>query len=214
MMHDPDDNDLDDFLVGLKLVMERRGLKPAPLAIEAGLGVTAIRDLYRRRSSPKVSTAEAIARQLDMGIDEIIAAGARREMPSRPTTPVVGRIAEGGCVKGFGHQIGRIMEPQLLRGADIAALLVAADIGPLHPHGSIFVFEVAAAPVSAYPGRASVVVTGAGQVLLGAPRRGSKAGLWNITPLVSGVDAVWDERIRAVHPIRLTLFPDLAEMMQ
>lgn len=65
----------DVFVIGLKAVMDSRGEKPAPLSERAGLGITAVRDLFRKASSPKVSTALAIAKALNLSIDEIIAAG-------------------------------------------------------------------------------------------------------------------------------------------
>lgn len=70
------DGNIDDpFSLGLRVVMEARGIKPAPLATAAGLGNSAVRDLFRKGASPKVSTARALAGQLGLSIDEIIEAG-------------------------------------------------------------------------------------------------------------------------------------------
>ena len=65
----------DAFVLGLRAIMEARGEKPAPLSERAGLGITAVRDLFRKGSSPKVSTALALSRALDVSIDEVILSG-------------------------------------------------------------------------------------------------------------------------------------------
>lgn len=70
------DDEIDDpFALGLRAIMEARGIKPAPLAVAAGLGNSAVRDLFRKGASPKVSTAKALAVQLGLSIDEVIDAG-------------------------------------------------------------------------------------------------------------------------------------------
>lgn len=65
----------DSFVLGLRAVMDLRGEKAAPLAERAGLGITAIRDLFRKASSPKISTALAISDAMGLTIDQVIAAG-------------------------------------------------------------------------------------------------------------------------------------------
>lgn len=76
--HAMNDGDLSDpFVIGLRAIMERRGERPAPLAVRAGLSDSAIRDLFRKGASPKLSTALALAGALGASIDEVIAAGHR-----------------------------------------------------------------------------------------------------------------------------------------
>lgn len=71
-----DDENIDDpFSIGLRVVMAARGIKPAPLATAAGLGNSAVRDLFRKGASPKLSTASALAEQLGLSIDQVIDAG-------------------------------------------------------------------------------------------------------------------------------------------
>lgn len=72
-----DENLNDPFVVGLRVIMDRRGERPAPLAVRAGLSDSAIRDLFRKGASPKLSTALALADTLGMSLDEVIAAGHR-----------------------------------------------------------------------------------------------------------------------------------------
>jgi phage repressor protein C with HTH and peptisase S24 domain len=79
------DDEIDDpFALGLRVVMEERGIKPAPLAVAAGLGNSAVRDLFRKGASPKVSTAKALAAQLGLSIDDVIEAGRAGTSPSGP----------------------------------------------------------------------------------------------------------------------------------
>lgn len=69
MTSDPSD---DPFVAGLRVLMDERGEKPAPLAQRSGLGITAVRDLFRKGSSPKISTALAIAQAMGTTIDGVI----------------------------------------------------------------------------------------------------------------------------------------------
>lgn len=69
----------DPFVIGLRTIMDRRGEKPAPLAVRAGLSDSAIRDLFRKGASPRLSTALALAQALGLSLDEVIAAGHRPE---------------------------------------------------------------------------------------------------------------------------------------
>lgn len=73
----------DPFTAGLRSVMSQRGIKPAPLAEMSGLGNSAVRDLFRRGSSPRISSAMAIASSLGMTIDEIISIGRGADAPVR-----------------------------------------------------------------------------------------------------------------------------------
>lgn len=65
----------DPFVIGLKVLMDRQGAKAAPLAKRAGMGISAIRDMFRKGVSPKVSTAIAVAAALGTTIDGVILAG-------------------------------------------------------------------------------------------------------------------------------------------
>lgn len=76
----------DRFALGVQAIIAARDLKPAVISVAAGLGVSAVRDLFRYGSSPKISTAMAIAEHLGMTIDEVIAVGSSGEFPERPPT--------------------------------------------------------------------------------------------------------------------------------
>ena len=86
----------DEFLKGLETLIEWRGEKFAPLSKRSGMGETAIRDLFRKRSVPKVSNAKAIADALSVSLDDVFAA-ARGVLPgdadaSGPLFPSIPRL--------------------------------------------------------------------------------------------------------------------------
>jgi phage repressor protein C with HTH and peptisase S24 domain len=62
--------------------MEAEDIKAAPLSEAAGLGTSAVRDIFRKTGSPKLSTAAAIARELGRTVDEIMQIGLQSLPPS------------------------------------------------------------------------------------------------------------------------------------
>lgn len=86
-----------DFLDGLKAIIDMRGEKNAPLSKRSGMGDTGIRDLFRNGSMPKVTNAKAIADQLNVTIDDIFRASNGVEAlkePSRTTNfPAIPRYS-------------------------------------------------------------------------------------------------------------------------
>lgn len=74
------DYELDPFVRGLQIIMEADGWKMKNLSAAAGMGETAVRDLIRKGSSPKVSTALAMAKVLGRTIDDITTIGHRGEI--------------------------------------------------------------------------------------------------------------------------------------
>lgn len=74
-------SELDPFARGLKKIMDADGIKAAPLSEAAGLSNSAVRDIFRKVGSTKLSTATALAKQLGRSIDEIIRLG-ESELPA------------------------------------------------------------------------------------------------------------------------------------
>lgn len=66
---------LDPFVRGLEVAMELTGWRAAPLSKAAGMGETAVRDLFRKGSSPKVSTAKALAAAMGLTVDQVLDLG-------------------------------------------------------------------------------------------------------------------------------------------
>jgi len=85
--------DLNEFVRGLKVLMDRGDWKMKPLSLAAGMGDTGVRDLFRYNSSPKVTTAHSIALAMGTTIDEIIRAGGGAEQEAIQTAPA--HVANG-----------------------------------------------------------------------------------------------------------------------
>jgi transcriptional regulator with XRE-family HTH domain len=72
----------DPFVAGLRLIVSRREREHAALSVKAGLSNTAIRDIVRGASkSPKIGTAQALAKVLGYSIEEIIEIGETGILP-------------------------------------------------------------------------------------------------------------------------------------
>ena len=89
----------DPFAAGLQKIMEAEDIKAAPLSEAAGLGTSAVRDIFRKTGSPKLSTAAAIARELGRTVDEIMQIGRQASLAidvstARTPAPVSGHAAQ------------------------------------------------------------------------------------------------------------------------
>ncbi|MBM3928414.1 MAG: helix-turn-helix domain-containing protein [Sphingomonadales bacterium] len=74
----------------LRRLMTLKGIKAKPLAKKAGLGETAVRDIFEREGADmKVGTLHKLAAALDVTIDDIVGASA---------VSIVGKIGAGGTV--------------------------------------------------------------------------------------------------------------------
>jgi repressor LexA len=74
----------------LRRLMDLKGIKAKPLAKKAGLGETAVRDIFEREGSDmKVGTLHKLAIALDSTIDDIVGATG---------VSIVGRVGAGGNV--------------------------------------------------------------------------------------------------------------------
>lgn len=70
--------------------MERKGIKAKPLAIKAGLGETAVRDILESRSvDPRVGTLRKLAVELDATLEDLIGS---------ELIPLTGKIGAGGTI--------------------------------------------------------------------------------------------------------------------
>lgn len=87
----------------LRRLMERKGIKAKPLAKLAGLGETAVRDIFERENADmKVGTLHKLAGALDVTIDDIVGAAG---------VTIVGRIGAGGSVEYAEAPIGDAPRP-------------------------------------------------------------------------------------------------------
>jgi phage repressor protein C with HTH and peptisase S24 domain len=85
-----DDYEVARVKAEIKRLMDLKGLKAKPLSKLAGLGETAVRDMFDREGSDmKVGTLHKLAGALDVSVDDILGAAG---------VPIVGRVGAGGNV--------------------------------------------------------------------------------------------------------------------
>lgn len=79
--NNPSMNEMTPLAMRLKAIMEERGLKAAPLARSAGVGVDFVRDILRGHvRAPRIDNLAKLAAQLDMTVEELL--GETIELPA------------------------------------------------------------------------------------------------------------------------------------
>lgn len=211
------DAELDRFTRGLRVAMEMTGWKPAPLASAAGLSDSTIRDMYRYRSSPKVSTAEAIAAVLGMTIDDIIALGGATVQ--RPVVAVAGKVGAGARVPlhdGYekGDGIYHVACPPQIKPSGVVAVEVEGDsMSPMYQSGHVLFFtrHTYEGILADDIGHPCVVEDEEGNAWVKLVKRGSAPGLWNLISLNPSAESVWDVRIKWAARVRLAMPAELVQ---
>jgi repressor LexA len=113
----------------LKRLMERKGIKAKPLSIKAGLGETAVRDIFEREQADmKVGTLHALAGALDVTIDDILGATA---------IDLVGRVGAGGSVIYSEAPLGTAPRPPGISGAVEALEVEGTSMLPRFSSGDV-----------------------------------------------------------------------------
>lgn len=216
------DQDVDAFVAGLKVAMERSGWKAAPLSEAAGMGTSAVRDLLRKNSSPKVSTAQALAGALGLTLDEVISLGGGSTVRSHPIA-VAGRVGAGAAVplidafpKGDG--IFHVAAPtQLLRrggGRGIVAVEVEGDsMAPMYQSGDVLFYSRATHEgiTDEDIGRPCIVEDADGQAWVKQVKRGDEPGLFHLISLNPSAETRHNQQIKWASRVRLALPSDLVE---
>lgn len=101
--HMPEEYEVTRVKAELRRLMDRKGIKAKPLAKLAGLGETAVRDIFERENADmKVGTLHKLAGALDVTLDDIVGAAA---------VAVVGRIGAGGSVIYSEAHFGDVPRP-------------------------------------------------------------------------------------------------------
>lgn len=87
----------------IRRLMDRKGIKAKPLAKKAGLGETAVRDIFEREEADmRVGTLHKIAGALDVTVDDILGATA---------VAITGRVGAGGNVVYAEAPLGHAPRP-------------------------------------------------------------------------------------------------------
>ena len=82
----PGMNDLTPFAERLRAIMDARGLKPAPLGRDAGVGIDYIRDVLRGRvRRPSGEKLKKLADYLEMSVDTLLDEDAPVEIAAQPS---------------------------------------------------------------------------------------------------------------------------------
>lgn len=213
--------ELDPFVRGLDVAMKRGGWKPAPLALASGLGVTAIRDMFRRRTSPTVRSALAIAETLGMTLSEVLAL-APQSQEREHLVAVAGRVGAGAGValiddhaKGDGlYHVAR--PPQVGRKPVVAVEVVGDSMAPMYQPGHVLFFErqtESGVPTEAV-GSPCVIADPNGQAWVKLLKRGTEPGLWNLISLNQNAESIWNTEVLWAAKVILALPADVIVRVQ
>lgn len=206
----------DDYVRGLKRVMDFEGIKNAPLAVKAGLNASTIRDLFRNNSSPKVSNAHKIAAALGRTVDELIAIGAGVldiEANQLHTTAIPGKVGAGAPVhliddhaKGNGlYHV--VTPPQLLGKHAVAVEVEGSSMEPVYSEGDLLFYirhTHEGVPIEAI-NRKVIVQTTDGKVWVKLLKRGSTAATFNLLSINPAGDNMHDVQLNWASPVILHL---------
>jgi repressor LexA len=123
---------IEAFQARLQSLMDEHNIKRKPLAKKAGLGETAIRDLFdAKRSDVRIGTLVRLADVFDISVDELI---------GEPQLNLSGRVGAGGEVL-FGHEDGELDEtaprPPGAHGKIMALQVVGSSMLPKYEDGDI-----------------------------------------------------------------------------
>lgn len=210
---------LDPFVSGLKVAMEKLDLKASPLSLASGLSVSAIRDLFRYRSSPKVSTAMAIASAIGLTVDEIIALGGGAALEDG--VAVVGKVGAGAkipLVDAYAHGDGlyHVKRPAMLPRRGVAAVEVSGDsMSPMYQEGHVLFYKrhSEASVIEDDVGFPCVIEDESGMAWVKLLKRGSSEGLWNLVSLNPSAESAWDVKLRWAARVMLAVPADLVEVI-
>lgn len=191
-------DEMERVRAALKRAMERVGAKPKPLAIAAGLGETAVRDLLSPDSKDvKVSTLQKLAAQLHTTLEDLIGG---------ELVPLRGRIGAGGSIvyDDIGVSEG-VPRPPGLSGA-LEALEVQGDsMLPKFSEGDVvYIQRLHDGLHPSYFGEYCAVRLETGETYLKILARGSRPGHYTLRSLnaadIEDVKIVWATPIVMILP--------------
>ncbi|MGV7119595.1 helix-turn-helix domain-containing protein [Sphingopyxis sp. 550A] len=124
--------DMATFRRRLQHLMDEKNIKRKPLAQQAGLGETAIRDIFTEsRNDVRVGTLVKLADFFDMSVDDLI---------EEPDIRLAGKIGAGGEVLFEAvddHDAPSVPRPPGANGSMMALLVVGASMLPKYEDGDI-----------------------------------------------------------------------------
>lgn len=85
---------MDNWRENLLKIMRNKGFDMKGLCLRAGLDPSTISKMIKRKSVPQITTMTAIAKALDVSLDEIMSGVAAADLPVR-RVPIYGQVAAG-----------------------------------------------------------------------------------------------------------------------
>ncbi|MBD3785657.1 MAG: helix-turn-helix domain-containing protein [Sphingomonadales bacterium] len=209
--------ELNAFSRGLKIAMDQDGWKMRPLSEAAGLGESAVKDIFRKALSPKISTCYAIAQAMGRSLDEIIELGnGNLDNTSRAAISVAGRVGAGAEIELIdawpkGEGLYHVACPPGLPPHGIVAVEVAGDsMAPIYEPGSVLFYarQAMGVPTEAL-GRICIAADTENRVWLKQVKPGTAPGLFHLISINPAGLNMHDARLSWAAPVKLHLPPDL-----
>lgn len=189
--------DMSALRAQLDRLMGERNIKRKPLAKKAGLGETAIRDIFdETRNDVRASTLIKLAEFFDTTVDEL-------------TTPIElgGKIGAGGSIlfEEDPNPKKKVARPPLASGRMLALQVVGDSMFPRYDEGSIvYVRRDHEGVLPQYIGRECAVHLVDGGTFLKVLEEGSEPGKYNLrshnAPLIRNVEVIWASPVLYVRP--------------
>lgn len=192
--------DLSAIRDALRRQMEKTGWKAKPLAKQAGLGETAVRDILKNPGQDvRVGTLVRLASVLDCDLEQLIAA---------PRVPLAGYIGAGGTV--IFEDLGSdetVLRPPAISGPVIALEVRGDSMLPKYESGDIvYIQRQHEGILPQYVGEYCAIRLKGGETYLKKLSYGSKEGLFTLVSLNAAdmvdVEVEWATPVLFVMPRR------------
>jgi SOS-response transcriptional repressor LexA len=178
--------------------MARKKIKRKPLAKAAGLGETAIRDIFNpERNDVRVSTLVKLAEYFETTVDE---------MTGRDPVHLLGKVGAGGAILFEETDEPELVpRPAFTPGKLMALQVVGDSMMPKYEAGDvIYVRRDHQGVLEEYVGQYCVVHTVEGGTFLKILAHGSRTGLYTLRSLNAAdmvdVEVVWASPVESVMP--------------
>lgn len=186
-MQEPMDK-VEEVRAAIRRVMERKGIKPKPLAQRAGLGDTSVRDLLDNPGRDiKIGTLQKLAGALEVNLEDLLGTDG---------VPLTGRVGAGGSII-FDEVDGGVVPRPPGGGGELEALEVIGDsMLPRYSSGDVVYIRRLHDGISADTvGDYCAVRLTSGESYVKLLARGSRPGFWTLRSLnaadIEDVELEW-----------------------
>ena len=179
---------VEEVRAAIRRVMERKGIKPKPLAQRAGLGDTSVRDLLDNPGRDiKIGTLQKLAGALEVNLEDLLGTDG---------VPLTGRVGAGGSII-FDEVDGGVVPRPPGGGGELEALEVIGDsMLPRYSSGDVVYIRRLHDGISADTvGDYCAVRLTSGESYVKLLARGSRPGFWTLRSLnaadIEDVELEW-----------------------